>query len=546
MLFQTRRGKWFPLSMLGVASAMLLPAPVVARTDIEPRIALRQTFSDNVRLTANSKDVGMITTVSPGIRVRVDGGRVQASADYSLDYRIGQFAKVFDKVRHSLVTRVNSELINDFFFVEGGAVATLLSQDLRGSRSINGDNDNPNINNVFTAYVAPVIRNRVGDFGKFEGGYKFSLTNVEDRNRAVLGTGDVLNVARQLGSDSRRHEFFGNLSSGDFFQLFRWDIDAAYEAENIKDLNERYRSKRAVFNGEVPLNRYISVLGSAGYEDISDTTDKINFQEQAQSAECLERTPGRCTVIDQNGLIWDAGFRLSPTPRTELTVRGGRRYGDNVVNVSGFHQLTPKSRISLSYGETLDSLGRLVTQQLGGLTTTFAADERLNTIFIPRFQYLDPTTGLPLEGSLSVNSSTFASRIARIGLQLDRAPWVGTVSVYREDRRLLRLTLNQGQTPVDFDTIRNRRDVSYGSALSLQRTYRGEHKLLFDVIAEKNKYVLSRQRQDSFLAGSVGYSYELGKQITAVARAARSQRWSNQAGADQSETAVTIGLEARF
>jgi uncharacterized protein (PEP-CTERM system associated) len=546
MLFATRHQKWLPVCLIGVASAALQTSEAAARTDIEPRISIRETFSDNVRLTSTQKDVGFVTTISPGFRASIDGGRVQGSIDYSMDYRIGQFAKVFDKVRHSLAAKVNSELINDFLYLEGGAVATVLNQDLRGSRSISGDNDNPNVNNVFSGYIAPVVRRRIGDFARFEGGYKFSDTEVEDRNRSSLGTGDALNVARQLGSDSKRHEFFGTFSSGDFFQFIRWDVDAAYEAENIEDLNERYRSRRATFNGEIPLNRYFSVLGSVGYEKVSDTTDKVDFVSLDRSAECLERTPGRCTVIDQDGLIWDAGFRLSPSQRTELVVRGGRRYGDNIVNVNGFHQLTPKTRLTVSYGETLDSLGRLVTQQLGGLTTTFAADERLNTIFIPRFQYLDAATGLPLEGSLSVNSSTFASRVGRVGLELDRKPWTGNVSIYREDRRLLRLTLNPGQTPVDFNSIRDRRDVTYGTALSLQRTYRGDNKLFFDLLVESNKYVLSRQRKDSFVAGAAGYSKKIGRNVEALARASHSRRGSDVVAARQSETAVTIGLQATF
>lgn len=541
------RQAWLRACVLGVASLGLLPTHASARTTISPSIALRQTFSDNVGLgPVGSKDAGMVTTISPGVRVVLDGARVQGSLTYSLDLRLGEFAKVTDKVRHALAARVNSELINDLFYVEGGAVATAVSQDLRGARSISGDNNNPNVNNIFTAFIAPVFRNRIGDFAKFEGGYRFSLTNVEDRNRASLGTGDALNSARQLGSDSRRQEVFANLSSGDFFQTVRWDVDAAYEAENIKDLNEKYRSRRAVLNGEIPLNRTLGILGSVGYEKISDTTDKVNAQLLSRTAECIERTVGRCTVIDQSGLIWDAGFRLSPSRRTELTVRGGRRYGDNVVNVSGFHQLSAKSKISFSYGETLDSLGRLVTQQLGGLTTTFAADEKLNPIFVPRFSYIDPATGLPLEGSLSVNSSTFASRIGRVRLDIDKKPWLGSVSIYREDRRLLRLTLNPGQTAVNFDDVRNRRDITYGTALSLQRTYRGEHKLFFDLIAEKNKFILSRQRNDTFIGGSFGYGYVLGKHLEASARAFHSQRNSNIAAADTNETGLTIGLQATF
>jgi uncharacterized protein (PEP-CTERM system associated) len=253
----------------------------------------------------------------------------------------------------------------------------------------------------------------------------------------------------------------------------------------------------------------------------------------------------RALVVDQSGVIWDAGLRLTPSRRSELVVRGGRRYGDNVFNVDGFHQLSSKSKISVSYGESLDSLGRLVTQQLGGLTSSYAAGERLRPIYSP-FTYRDPVTGLELGGSLAINSATFASRTGRISLDLDRLPWRGNVSIYRQDRRLLRLTPAPGQPPLSLASIQGKRDVSYGLGFGLQRSFSKKQQLLFDLIAEKNTFVLSQGRKDTFISGSVGYNYNLGKKLQATTRAIHTRRNSNLVGGDLNETAVTIGLQAIF
>jgi hypothetical protein len=549
----TRRRKVLLTCIAGVATSVVVSATGFARVTIDPKIAVRQTFSDNIGLTTGGKNAGMVTTISPGISVGFDGRHLQGSIDYALDYRIGEFAKITDKVRHNLSARINSELIDDWFYVEGGALATVLSQDQRGARSGNLDNNNPNTNNVFSAYVQPVLRHRLNDFARLETGYKFSLTNLQNRNFDPLGSGDPLNSARQLGADSRSHEAFATLSSGDYFQRFRWSVDAAYTAENIDELNEKYRSKRVVLDGEVPFNRYVSLVGSAGYENLTDTTDQLLLDANGR-AQCvpgsnpcqLQIVPGvRSFVVDQKGLIWDAGLRLTPSHRSELTVRGGRRYGDNVFNVNGFHQISPKTRLSVSYGETLDSLGRLVTQQLGSLTTSYAAGERLRPIYSP-FTYRDPVTGLELNGSLAINSATFASRTGRISLDIDRLPWRGNVSIYRQDRRLLRLTPAPGQSPLDLASLGGKRDVSYGLGFGLQRSFSKHQQLLLDLIAEKNTFVLSQGRKDKFISGSLGYNWNLGKQLQATSRLTHSRRTSNIVGGNLSETAATIGLQATF
>ena len=83
----------------------------------------------------------------------------------------------------------------------------------------------------------------------------------------------------------------------------------------------------------VPLSPTFAVTGGAGYEKIRASQQDILTDATGQPV----ITPGgnlvgdptkpRLLTYDQNGFIWDVGVMWRPSPRTELQVRGGRRYG---------------------------------------------------------------------------------------------------------------------------------------------------------------------------------------------------------------------------
>jgi hypothetical protein len=551
----------FSLVSARILSAALVLSTVAqspiadARIKIDPKISVRQSFSDNLSLNDNAKDSGFITTISPGLAVTFESPRVQGSFTYELDYRLGIGTPVFDKFRHNAIGRVNAEVLREFLYIETGVVATLLTQDPRGSLSTNPDNNNRNINNVFSGFVGPYIRQRLGDFAQFQGGYRFSTTLLEDQqNTSFLGSGDILNSTRQLGADSDSHDFYATLNSGDAFQRFRWNVQAGYQLENIKDnVQERYRSRNINIGAEYPINRYLSLLGSAGYEKtqstvlesiVTEARDPLTNALIPGTVASLQIGPNRVQNYGTDGLVWDAGFRFSPTPRTDLTVRGGRRFGDTTFNVSGLKKIGKKSEIAVSYGDSLDSLGRLLTRELGNLTTSTALGGQFRTGVFP-LSFNDPVTGLFSNGRLAINSATFRNRTANVSYRFISSPWSAGGSVYLQRRQLLRISQLPNQPPLEPGVL-GRNDSSLGANLNISRIFKAGHTLDLNILAERNTFALVEARKDSFWSTQLGYKYKLSDRVVASALATRNQRRSNQAFSSSTENAISIGLTATF
>jgi hypothetical protein len=551
----------FPLISVKLACAVAVLSTVAngptadARVKLEPRISVRQTFSDNVSLDDRNKDSGFITTIAPGFALTIDGPRIQGSLNYDLNYRVGISAPVFDKFRHSAAGRINAEVLREFLFLESGIVATLLSQDPRGAISTNLDNNNPNINNIFTGFAGPYVRQRLGDVASFQGGYRFSTTLVDrNQNNAFLGSGDILDATRQLGANSQTHNLYATLSSGPAFQRFRWNASVNYEAENIRDnVQERYRSRTANLGLEYPINRYLSLLGSAGYEKTTSTIletnvtparDPLTGQDIPGTVRSLTIGPNRIENFATDGLVWDAGFRFSPTRRTDITVRGGRRFGDTTFNVTGLKKIGKKSEVSFSYGDSLDSLGRLLTRQLGDITTSTALTGRFRTGLFP-LSSIDPLTGLFSNGRLAVNSGTFRNRSASLSYTFDAQPWTANGSIYVQRRQLLRITQLPNQPPLEAGVLA-RNDSSFGGTLNIVKGFKAGHLLSLTGLAERNTFALNEARRDTFWSTQLAYKYRLTKKIDINASALHNQRRSTFSNANITENAVSIGLSATF
>ncbi len=551
----------FPrISMRIVSVTMVMAtaaqAPIAdARIKIDPKISVRQSFSDNLSLNDRQKDSGFITTITPGLAVTFESPRIQGSLTYELDYRLGIGTSVLDKFRHNAIGRVNAELLREFLYLETGVVATLLSQDPRGSLSTNPDNNNRNINNVFSGFVGPYVRQRFSDFAEFQGGYRFSTTLLEDQqNASFLGSGDILNSTRQLGADSDNHDFYATLNSGDAFQRFRWNVQAGYQLENINDnVKERFRSRNLNLGAEYPINRHLSLLGSVGYEKTQSTVLESIVTEARDpltnilipgTVASLQIGPNRVQNFGSDGVVWDAGFRFSPTPRTDITVRGGRRFGDTTFNVSGLKKIGKKSEISVSYGDTLDSLGRLLTRELGNVTTSTALGGQFRTGVFP-LSFNDPVTGLFSNGRLAINSATFRNRTANVSYRFISSPWSANGTIYLQRRQLLRISQLPNQPPLEPGVL-GRNDSALGGSLGISRLFKAGHTLDLNILAERNTFALVEARKDSFWSTQLGYKYKLSDRVVATASATRNQRRSNQAVSNSTENAISIGLTATF
>jgi hypothetical protein len=574
-------------------SLLLMSHSAYAKVRLEPKLGLRQVFSDNIAAaTAGRKDAGMLTVIEPGLGITIDSGRTQATLDYRLEFRQPIFAKApGDKVRHNLAARGETEVIDDFFWMTGGALVTQIFRDRQGSITLNPDTLSNNLDNVASGYIEPLVRRRINDFVNLGAGLRYNITEVKDRPDNKLLLNDLNsnfspeNFAFQPISDSDSQNAYVQLDAGDYFQNFKWTVRGSYDREKRKYLNELYTSKNVIADVEIPINRAISLLGSAGWEDAKDiqdviitdcqgrpsfidpvtnldTTDtvrgvlKINRSSEARNGIPISGKtffPNACdgrsvqlsgVIFNRKGFIWDAGFRLSPGRKMDLVVRGGGRFGDVNINATGSYAFSEKTLLDVSYTTSLDSLGRLLSSSLAGTPTRYrSVGNSVRPTLVPQFGS-DKLTGQIFTGTLAINSATYLSRTARIRFQHERGPWSGSLALVREERTLQSVQQLPGQTPFDINELPD--DVTTGGNFSLEREMSRKRSVYLEASVQNSKFALSDGRNDWLYGGAVGYRVEFTPKIRGEARYLFSRRASSLASSNLTENAISIGIEARF
>jgi uncharacterized protein (PEP-CTERM system associated) len=71
-------------------------------TTIVPTFSISESITDNSRLSSTDKQAEAITTISPGVRISSQGGRVQGSLDYSLNGLLYARESSRNAVQHAL------------------------------------------------------------------------------------------------------------------------------------------------------------------------------------------------------------------------------------------------------------------------------------------------------------------------------------------------------------------------------------------------------------------------------------------------------------
>lgn len=347
-------GTALTLAVAGPAAAQQQPGPQRTAT-FSSGVTVEQRYTDNVDLTPKGfEESSFITSVTPFLGFAVDRRRVQANLllSGSVDYRTHDDSF---KLRPNSTGRANVELLDELAFVEVAGAITRQRDD--ENRSFGGAPGTGLRETRTTAFwsVTPSLRGRLGRL--LEGNLSFRRSNyyVSGRSRASDGfnnlytaevtTGDAFSrlTGRLLGEKERGRSEGGvgaGIGSG------RGNIDR----ETVSLLPR------------LQIARNFALVGLIGYEKI-DTRDRN---------------------LDSDGLIWNAGFNWQPGPRTDLTVRYGRRYDRDNLDLQLAYRVTPSIRL----------LGRVEDRQ-DPQTLSFIRDLINQTREPLANQTIDPFTGLP-------------------------------------------------------------------------------------------------------------------------------------------------------
>ena len=539
------------LGTIAATSALLLSAPAAADFTVTPYADVRQVVSKT-----DGRDARGSLDVGAGITARADTSRLDGSFSYRYSRRIEEFGEIGRRNRHNATADIRADLIQDFLTLNAGGSASQYATDLRGDNSFDGIENSGNQTQVFSGFVEPRVRQRLGDFATFDANYRLSAVSADGpREDGQLRSNIGLDPTDGLGallSDSVTHSGGVVVASTRATNTFNWSLLANATREDINQLNQEYRGYSAGGEIGIRITRKIELTASGGYEDIENTQDSILFDPitqlpilDADGNFQVDPAQPRRTAFDFSGEYWNVGFRYTPSRRTMIEIRAGERYGD--PNVFANISYTARNGINVNgqFQQTLSSFGRLIgfydleTGALVGANRAAAADDFVGEFcgfvsddgecLFRLFAIASPATFKSDRGSLSVSR------------RVNAISWL--VSAFFDKRRYV--DSQQLQSPLTPPTTLFGSDRSIGVRGRVSLSLDQRRTLAFDTALSRNDFALTAARKDYRLLGGVSYGHTLNQRLSASASLFASKRFSNTSD-DRASVTASAGLRYRF
>jgi uncharacterized protein (PEP-CTERM system associated) len=330
-----------------------------------PQIAISEEYTTNAGAIAGVNGFrgggsDWVTLIQPSIAIDDVGQRLNLHADYRPTEEI--FAN------NSGFTQFEQSADGSLLFA---AVPNWLYLDARGSigqQSVFGGLgpnttitlSRDNRETVGTAGISPYVAHDFGGTGTLQAGYGFLYTAVDapgNLNNAVDSQYPFLLPSQYGSSWLETNRAFASFTTGPDFGRFR---DKVSVDANIYDGSGALRDGHRVLATDdvsYAINRFISVLGQIGYED-------MNYPRIGYS---------------YKGVVGAGGVTLTPNQYSSLTAEYRYVDGFGAPYVQASYQLTPRLRVFGAYSEGISSFDQDAQNSLlyGGTDVT---GERASTL----------------------------------------------------------------------------------------------------------------------------------------------------------------------
>ncbi|UGQ46217.1 TIGR03016 family PEP-CTERM system-associated outer membrane protein [Massilia endophytica] len=403
-----------PLSVrkawIGPAIAALVLAPQArAEWRFTPALTGRLSYSDNVNLRPDGQGTGQfVTEIAPSIVISDQTPRFRFNAAYQV--HIYEYARDrvsgTDRTTQQLQAGAFGELLSDLLFVDASASVSQAPVTPLAAGFGNGF-ARDNRNEVRSYRVSPWIHRTFGAFASANLRYAHDMVG-SDNAGFGRSTADTLNLA---------------VNSGAAFQRAGWSVSLS--KQHLEDsVAPPSSSQGAGVSLRYVVTPELTWTLGGGY-------DKFDYEGLGS---------------DTQGASWSTGLIWNPSPRTSLTLSGGRRYYGNSYFLSGSH----RSRYTVWNISYSDDVTTTRSQFL--LPSAVDTAAMLDRLFIPA--YPDPVlraiaveayiraSGLPRSLPDSVNYFTNRYMLQRqgqasVGLRLPRTTVL--VSAFSTRREALSL-----------------------------------------------------------------------------------------------------------
>lgn len=309
---------------------------------LEPRVSLRETWTDNVSLAPRGTERSdWITELSPGLHLRGGGRRVK----YDVDYQRSEifYSKSSSRDHQNFLSAFGSiEAIENFFFVDASGTISQQTISALGVQPSSTTSASSNRTETRQFSLAPYIKGRVRSFASYDLRYTASTLRTKGETR--------------FDNDSKVWE--GKISSLEDTARVGWLGEYKNEKNDYADARDTdYELGRGTIS--YTPGRQLRFFGRAGWESTNIIPGKNSF------------------------FTHGVGLQWFPTERTQLSLETDERYFGRSYLYS-FRHRTPHSSWSMLFSRDASTTSQRLLG--GGVGTIF---DRLLDILAPTFA--DPT-----------------------------------------------------------------------------------------------------------------------------------------------------------
>jgi uncharacterized protein (PEP-CTERM system associated) len=158
------------LVMANLALAQSVSGPTPAFS-IVPRISVSERFTNNVALASSGKKSELVTTISPGISLRSNSGRLKGTLDYSLNEIVYARGTSGRQSQNALSSSAVLEAVDNFAFIDFSGSISQQSISALGLQSTDGSSINGNSTETSTFRLSPYLKGNLAGIADYEARY---------------------------------------------------------------------------------------------------------------------------------------------------------------------------------------------------------------------------------------------------------------------------------------------------------------------------------------------------------------------------------------
>lgn len=287
-------GLFFGVRALVVCALVLPVGAAAAPWDFAPRVALGQTWTDNVNLSESEvEESEWITELKPGFTLSTEGPRSRVSLDYDLQALWFADNSDFDDVYHQLNGDGNFVIAPESLFVDAFARYDQQNVDSGGRVAYSNVFNTGNRTDTFVFGASPYHVGRWGNWGESLVRYQYQGVRYNNTDDGTMPPedSDTNAVSAALGSPLEARGF-------------SWRVNGNYTLTEFDEADE-FEYARVALDVGVPVGFRTRLLATVGQE--SDVEE--------------DQTKGG---LDSS--FWYVGFLWEPSDLQSLEARVGERF----------------------------------------------------------------------------------------------------------------------------------------------------------------------------------------------------------------------------